>query len=203
MKLAARAILLLLLFTAACTFHADLSPKVTQSAAEQLPLAVGIYYSPELLAYQQDEVLTGGSRMRFAVGEATPALFNEVFRRLFREARAVDRLPPFTSDIVLDAVIEPRIERFTVDAPIMPTIGTWTARVTYLFSLYSTKGDLIASWTRSWSASSNDGFTLAPGGSSLASQAVERAMEGLASNFVAEFKQIPELRRWLSERGIR
>jgi hypothetical protein len=203
MKLHGWSVVILLFAAASCTFHADLNPKITQSATGQMPLVIGVYYSPELLAYQQDEVLTGGSRMRFAVGEATPPLFNGVFQRLFREVRSVDRVPPVAADVPLDAVIEPRIERFTVDAPIMPTVGTWTARVTYLFTLYSPKGDLIASWTRSWSGSSNDGFTLAPGGSSLASQAVERAMEGLASNFVAEFKQIPELRRWLSERGIR
>lgn len=203
MKPVACAIVLLLLAASSCTFHAGLSPKIGQSTTQAIPLAIGVYYSPELLAYQQDEVLTGGSRMRFAVGEATPPLFSQAFQVLFQQTRTVDRRPPLTIDVPLDAVIEPRIERLTISAPLMPTIGTWTARITYLFTLYSPKGDLIASWTRSWSGTSNDGFTLAPGGSTHASQAVERAMEGLASNFVAEFKQIPELRRWLSERGIR
>jgi hypothetical protein len=202
MKVAARVVLFLLLLCASCTFHADLAPKIGQ-ATERIPLSVGVYYSPELLAYKHDETLTGGSRMRFAIGEATPPLFNEVFQRLFRETRMVDRLPPLSKDIAVDAVIEPRLERFSVDAPIMPTIGAWTARVTYLFTLYSPKGDLIASWSKTWSGSSGDGFTLAPGGSSHASQAVERALEGLAANFMAEFNQTPELRRWLSERGVR
>jgi hypothetical protein len=203
MKLASRAILVALLFVSACTFQAELRPKVSPSATTQIPLAVGVYYSPELLAYIQEEVTAGGARMRFAIGEATPPLFNEVFRLLFREVRSLDRLPPIATDVSLDAIIEPRIEKFTVDAPLMSNLGTWTARVTYVFTLYSPKGDLIASWSRSWSGSSNDGYSFTRAGASHASQAVDRAMAGLATNFLAEFKQTPEIRRWLSERGVR
>jgi hypothetical protein len=115
-------------------------PSVTQ-----VPLAVGVYYSPEFCAHKHEDSRKG-DRWIFPLGEASVTLFDQVLPRLFKSVLPVQtRHPLATSAPALAVVIEPKIEVFDFAIPFLKT-GTYSAELTYRFTLYSPQGNPFASW---------------------------------------------------------
>ena len=111
----------------------------------QVPAAVGVYYNAEFRAYEHAGS-RGGDRWVFPLGPASVTLFDQVFPRMFASTRSVQSRPPLsTGDTELAAVIEPKIEAFDFGLPCLKT-GTYTVEIAYRFTLYSPRGDPIASW---------------------------------------------------------
>lgn len=166
----------------------------TPPAVERIPLKVGVYYSPEFRNYKH-EGSRGGDRWDFPLGSASVSLFDRVFPETFISTMTVESRPPL-SGIKLDAVIEPKIEGFDFGIPFLKT-GTYTAEITYRFTLYSLKGDPVASWTVRGSGAKRGqiGFEFArwPG------EAADLAMQDAATKFMNGFSDVTEVQRWIKE----
>jgi len=168
----------------------DRPPSVTP-----VPLAVGVYYSPEFRAYEHVRVR---QKMRFVApfGQASVALFDRVLPMIFEGVVPVASPPPLgEGGPKLAAVIEPKIEAFDFDWPVVLAFGAYTAEVTYRFTLYSPEGNPFASWTVR-----GDGNPV--GLQAGVPKAIDLAMEDAAKKFMAGFRDVPEVRRWLRQAGI-
>ena len=115
-------------------------PSVTK-----VPIAVGVYYSPDFRIYEHRRSISGGWFV-VPMGKASVEMFDGIFPVVFNNVVPVADLPPFTearTDIV--AVIEPRIEAFHFRT----TLEKDTERnsVTYRFTVYTLEGVPLSSWT--------------------------------------------------------
>jgi hypothetical protein len=166
----------------------------TPPAVGKIPLNVGVYYSPEFRNYKH-EGARGGDRWEFPLGSASVSLFDRVFSETFISTMTVESRPPLSGS-KLDAVIEPRIEAFDFNIPYLKT-GTYTAEITYRFTIHSIKGDPVTSWTVQGSAAKRGqaGFEFArwPG------EAADLAMQDAATKFMKGFYDVPGLQRWIKE----
>ena len=190
----------LLAFVSGCAHTIPLKPTVELTpAVSKVATAVGVYYAPEFRSYKH-EGTRAGDKWIFALGEASVKLFDQAFPQIFATVSSVKQRPPLdavTPDIT--AVIEPRIESFDFGLPMLKT-GAYTAEITYRFTLYSMKGDPVASWPVQGSGVQHGkiGFEFSrwPG------EAADLAMQDAATKFVAGFRDVPEVRRWLQRAGI-
>lgn len=182
-----------------CTHAVPLKATVDSPASVvQVPRAVGIYYSPEFRAYEHVGS-KWGDKWVFPLGQASVTLLDRVFPIIFESALSVPNLPPLEAgEPELAAVIEPEIEEFNFRLPFFKT-GTFTAEITYRFTLYSLNGDPFASWTvRGEGAKPGKiGFEFArwPG------EAADLAMQDAATKFITGFQKVPEVRVWLRNVG--
>jgi hypothetical protein len=186
------------LLAAGCTHAIPLNATLEPPPdATQVPLAVGVYYDVSFETYEHAE-WRGGDNWVFPLGPASVRLFDHTFPAVFKSTQRVTNRPPVStvgSDLV--AVIEPRIEEFAFTLPFIKT-GQYTAEITYRFTIYSPRGDPVASWTETgWGEKRGKfGYEFArwPG------EAADLAMQDAATKFLLEFQKVPEVKRWL--RGV-
>lgn len=201
-----RLAVLLALFAAAalasgCAHAIPLTPTMSRPpTVRQVPLAVGVFYSPEFRNYTHSG-WRGGDRWDFPLGEASVKLFDQAFPIMFESLVPVSSRPPLAPDgRKLAAVIEPKIEGFDFNLPFIKT-GTYSAEITYRFTLHSMEGEPFASWTvKGVGAKPGQfGFEFArwPG------EAADLAMQDAATKLVTGFWDVPEVRLWLRKSGVR
>lgn len=192
---------------AGCTFQVPIEPleSVNRPAGiAEVPAMIGVYYSPEFLSYEHKQTVYGGHKLRFEIGQSSADHFDQVFLALFRNIRIVGQRPPLSdSSPNVDAVIEPRIESVAIrDPSLFGWTGWWDVRLTYLFTLFATQGEPLASWTIEGvgqNTRSVDWTGVA--GENIAAEAVNRALQDAGEKFLTGFAQVPEVRRWLKEHG--
>ncbi|MFQ5775428.1 MAG: hypothetical protein ACE5GS_12980 [Kiloniellaceae bacterium] len=190
-----------------CTFQVPVEALETvdrPAGKEEIPLTMGVFYSPEFLSYEHKQTIGGGHKLRFEIGQSSADHFDQVFLALFRDIKIVSRRPPLApTGPRVDAVIEPRFESVAIHDPsLFGWAGTWDVRLTYLFTLFTIKGEPLASWTITGVGQNKKGIDwTGMGGSNIAGEAASRALRDAGEKFLDGFAQVPEVRRWLQERG--
>ena len=179
-----------------CTHTVPIDATLPRPLVEPLPFAVGVYYGPELRAYEHVHTSVG-FKFKFLVGPRSVALFDHVFAHMFEKAVPVQDRPPLPAgEPELAAVIEPRIENFSIDAG----RHLWEyVTVTYHMTLYSLHGDQLASWMVEGAGQSE--YRLG-WGIGLASEATRAAMRDAAVKLITGFRNQPDVRRWLRSMEI-
>jgi hypothetical protein len=196
LRLGALALGAAVILIAGCTHAIPLKATMGEPAGvAKVPARVGVYYSSDFRNYQHSGS-RAGDRWDFPLGQASVTLFNQTFPMLFAGTESVPNLPPLSGGSQLAAVIEPKIEAFDFTLPFLKT-GTYTAEITYRFTLYSPKGDPVASWTVKGSGAQKGqaGFEFArwPG------EAADLAMRDAATRFLNGFAEVPEVQPWLRQ----
>lgn len=190
----------LIALVAACSHQIPLNPSAASVPAEPpVKETVGVYFSDEFRSFVHHGSY-GGDSWIFPLGAASTPLFEQVFARVFEKTVPVTSLPPLGAEHAdLAAVIEPRIEEFAFHIPFFKT-QTFTASITYRFILHDARGEPVASWTVAGEGAKPGqiGFEFAkwPG------QAADLAMEDAARKFSGGIRKLPEVRRWLMDRGL-
>ena len=199
-------VLLLVAGFTACTFTHTYELKGTLENppnVDQLPVTVGVLYSPELVAYKH--VNSKPHHMYIVpLGEPSVRLFDEVFGMMFEKVERVSSRPPLkTLPAGLVAVIEPRIEEFRSDFPAMVAFSfTAYVEVVYRFTLYSLDGTPFASWIVE--GEGQETFPLFVGSQHWVFLGLVSglALQHAAIKFMTGFRDVPEVRRWLRETGV-
>lgn len=119
---------------------------------ERIPVAIGIYFSPEFLAFEQLETDPGEegiADLRLRFGQASADMFDGVFNAAFQEVRFVKGRPPLVdTGASPPLVVEPRIERANITRPpTTATAGEWIIELTYLLKFFDREGNTVMSWT--------------------------------------------------------
>ena len=180
-------------------------------AVKQMPVHIGLYYSPEFVKYARRIELIGcgpsGRRDRsgiyfvFPVGTASEDLFDQVIGSMFAKIISTSS-PSQTSNNVssVDGLLEPQIESFhweTVCSKDYLSTGKFAARVRYVINLYSPDGHLVLSMRVEGFGTEKPKLCFADCKDSLAA---EQAMQDAMAKFMIEFPEQPEVKQWLSTR---
>ena len=176
---------------------------------EQVPLRVGVHYPPELRKYSYRHHITDTA---YVLGEPSVRLLNEALGLLFVEVVESPRPGPgVTLRGDLAGAIEARIVSAHYKYPTARSLS-WPTQVTYGFTLYSPRGETLASWTVTGSGGEPFNPNLVvdlPLPLAIASavstvrRSFEGAMEEAASKVISGFRDVPEIQHWLNEQGVR
>jgi len=197
--------LLLLTFAvvlSGCTFNhvSELRPSLDNSTVtEKLPLAVGVYYSPQFRDYEQAR-WKWFHRWIVPVGNASVTLFDKAFPMLFDDVVPVEGIPtPAKRSDKVVTIIEPSIEEFDFDLPL--ALGDYTADITYRITLRNSDGTGFASWTVEGHGKQGVGLGYLTHATPIG-QVTDAAMEEAMRKFVEGFREVPEVRAWLRQSGL-
>lgn len=181
-------------------------------AVRQVPLHIGVYYSPEFIDYTKKIEFIGcgpsgrrdsyGIFFIFPVGAASRDLFDQVAAGMFAAVtRVADPSQPFRDTSSLDGLLELRIESFdwgTMCTKDYFSTLKFTASVRYVIDLYSSGGSSVASMRVEGLGIEKLKPCLVDCKESLAA---ERAMRDAMAKFMVEFSEQPQVREWLLARG--
>ncbi len=184
------------------TFTSELKATVQNPpSVAQVPLTVGIYYSPEFQAYKHVRTQATSSFV-VPLGQPSVRLFDQVFAMMFEKVEPVSSRPPLSAaGPHLAAVIEPRIEEFHFDSPQIACFGPFYAKVTYRFTLYSLEGTPVVSWTVTGVGQRDCGFDYITVSAPIG-EASDLALQDAAMKLMTGFRDVPEVRRWLRRVGV-
>ncbi len=200
-----------------CTYSVSVDvPLHHPPLIEPLPLRVGVYYSPEFRTYEHRQIIRGEiwkNTWKFSLGPPSVALFDLVFPTMFETVPVQSRPPLASSAPELAAVIEPRIERFHLAAPELPvgmkpiSLFTFSATIEYRFTLYSTRGDLIASWLESGRGEIqhtfvSEAFPFTGIVKGIYNEVTVNAMREAAANLSTRYREEPGVQGWLLSIGL-
>lgn len=200
----------LALSLAACgpnEFRYDIDASLDQRpVVEQLPIKIGVYYSPEFSTYEQRTRAPGHVEFYFIyqLGDASVALFDQALDGLFQEVVHIKTWPlPVADSVGFSAVIIPKVETVSVRSqPSMSVLGPFPVRISYRVSLHSPTGDEIANWVVSGSTAYevSPGFDF--GAQAKKKLAIRSALRDAGAKFVIGFRNQPDVKRWLHRQGI-
>jgi len=174
---------------------------------KQMPLHVGVYYSPAFLGYTEKKelIMCGPSGRRdpsgiyfiFPIGTASRDLFDQIIGSMFSEITRT--AGPLTNTSSVDALFEPQIEFFDWDMVCSKdylSTGIIGAKVSYVIHLYNGPDrHLIASLRVEGRSSEQPELCFKECRDSLAA---EQAMRDSMARFMIEFYEQPEVKRWVS-----
>jgi hypothetical protein len=163
----------------------------------QMPLVVGVHYSPEFRTYEHEQ-----SKLVFPLGQSSVILFDQVLPMIFAQVvRVPSRTPLGGGEPRIAAVIEPNIEDASFSSPPMiVSLADVTAEVIYQFTVYSSQGNRLASWKVRGIGNPSPGWFVWK--TEPFSKAMDLAMVDAARKFMTGFRDVPEVQRWLREVGI-
>ena len=199
---------ILVLLVAGCSFTVKFDARLPVSpVVEQIPLHVGVYYSPEFVEYSKKAELIGcgpnGRRDRwgtfyiFPVGTTTRDLFDQIAASMFAAVTITSSSHrSLNGESSIDGLIEPRIESFdwdTVCSHDFFSTGRFIAKVRYVINLYdSPDGHLVASMR----AEGQD--TEEPRLSLKSSYGAKGAIQDAMAKFILDFYDRLEVKEWVS-----
>ncbi len=170
---------------------------VREPRPEPVPLHIGVYFPPELRSFTYRHHIPDTT---YVLGDPSVQLLNEALALLFTEVVEVPRpgsAPELRGDLA--GIIEPRIisagYQFGTQSSPYPT------QITYGFTLYSPRGEPVAYWEVTGQGSESLGTPLATVG--IKKRNFEHAMREAAWKFTSGLRDVPEVRQWLAEQGVR
>lgn len=139
------AVCFILIFLTGCAHTIIASPKrPVNLTTETVPLNVGLYSTNEFKNYKISESRMGDTWNYINLGEASLTQFQVAFEQTFRIVKIIDEKPPFSTPktIVLDMVIEPKIDSFYFDIPLLK-FQIYPARIRYHILIYDLSGKVL------------------------------------------------------------
>jgi len=170
--------------------------------APRIPLAVGIYYSPEFRNYELSH--SGGPHQWVVpIGNASTKLFRQILPMVFDFVTLVEQRPPHSKPTPFSiAIIEPRIEDFDFTFPfVFFPFANYTAEITYRFILYSMDGTPYTSFAITGYGERTWGFDYLTHATPIG-EATEYALQDVVKKLLTDFHNIPEVKRWLIHNGV-
>lgn len=198
---------LLAISLGACSYGANIkNPSVPSTAqSEQLPISMGVYYSPEFLSYVHRQTAGAGPHsVTFNVGNASATHFSQLFASYFENAvQFHDRPTPEQPAAGVDAVLIPQLEDLQMSDPALYGWGgTWATHLTYRFQMVDPTGAPIANWLVSGQGADGGVDWWGNAGQNIAGEAFSKALASVGRNFVERFTKEAEVRDWLLANGV-
>jgi len=192
-------VLVVALTAAGCVWSVPEPVVIRDPRPQPVPLRIGVYHPPELRDFTYRHHITDTA---WVLGKPSVRLLNEALALVFSEVVEVPRRPSDAGpspDVA--AVLESRITSAGFRYPRIGVERAFPTHVTYGFTLYSPTGARLASWTVNGTGAEPIDNPLGAVGTVKAS--FERAMREAAWKLTTEFRDVPEIRRWLDAQGLR
>jgi hypothetical protein len=196
-------VLLAAAISAGCAFSTPEPVLIREPRPNPIPLRIGVYYSPEFQSFTYRHHF---SDTAWILGEPSVKLIREALGLLFIEVVEVPR--PGSGPILrgdLAGTIEPRIVSaeavYWSEEHIKARVVVQPVHITYGFTLYSPRGESVASWDVTGRGERPSSNLLAA--VSTLKQNFEQAMREAAWKLTSGFREIPEVREWLAGQAVR
>jgi hypothetical protein len=185
-----------------CVFSVPEPTLIREPRPEPVPLRIGVYYPPELRSFTYRHHLTDTA---WILGKPSVRLLSDAVSLLFADVVEVPRPGAGTSPVAdVAGIIEPRLVSASAvywsDEHVKRGERVQPVRVTYGFTLYTPDGRRVASWEVTGRGEEPVANPL--GGVQTLKRNFEYAMREAAWKFTSEFRDVPDVRRWLDQRGV-
>lgn len=173
----------------------------------QMPLRVGVYYSPEFLSYVKKIEFSCpyeryGVFFVFPIGAASKDLFDQITSSMFASvSRLPDRFQSSGNESPMDGILELQIESFHWEClrSRPDTRNRIVADIRYIVNLYDSSGHMIESIRVAGSGFEILKLCFRDCRDSLAT---EQAMQDAMANFLLGFCEHPKVKQWSSTHGV-
>jgi hypothetical protein len=176
---------------------------IREPRPDPVPLRIGVYYSPEFRSFTYRHHF---SDTAWILGKPSVRLLHEALTLLFIEVVEVPRPgsgPSLRADLA--GTIEPRIVSaeavYRSEEHLKAGLAVQPVHITYGFTVYSPRGESVASWDVTGRGTGPAGTNPLPATSVLRWN-FEYAMREAAWNLTSGFREIPEVRRWLAGQAV-
>ena len=186
-----------MLLLGGCSTQVIVEAKFPTPLVEPLPVSVGILIPEELYNYIYTEDVPEQSLWTIALGDANVAMLQPLFKRMFRDTRSVDAVPPGGAPAGLDGVLKPTIAKFEFDVPVGQRDKFVEVWIQYQLSLYDADGRSVIDWAVSGYGKSE----LMRNRQDAVQKAAIVAMREAGATISTKFADQPQVKSWLGEKG--
>jgi len=197
------------LFLASCNTSVTVGGTIPTPLVRQIPLHVGIYFSPELTNYTHEEELPGQGTWRISMGQQNKLFFSRMFTALFSEVTEVTDfdLPIDSEDERewvnipdgIDALIVPEVLKYGFLTPQISGLDFYSASIHYRVRIYAKEGNLALDWVIVGYGKSPD---QAFGAGDALEDATTLAIRDAGARIAIEAPQHPAVLKWLQSNNI-
>jgi hypothetical protein len=182
------------------TTEFEAKPSFPAPLVTRIPVAVGVYLSPEFRDKVFREDREGGDYV-IALGKAQSEGFMRLMTAMFDRAVPVPSTDAAArTDAGLRGVIEPVLLDFAFVTPADSGTGIYAVSIKYRVNGYRPDGQLIDSWTfTGYGTAENE--SIVPAGSATLQRATALAMRDAAAKIATEFREQAVVRGLLPESG--
>ncbi len=180
-----------------CSTQVIVEAKFPTPLVEPLPVSIGILIPEELYNYIYTEDVPEQSLWTIALGDANVAMLQPLFKRMFRDTRSVDAVPPGGAPAGLDGVLKPTIAKFEFDVPVGQRDKFVEVWIQYQLSLYDADGRSVIDWAVSGYGKSE----LMRNRQDAVQKAAIVAMREAGATISTKFADQPQVKTWLGEKG--
>jgi len=163
---------------------------------EKLPLKMGVYLNPELLAYVHNEKLESSGNWSINLGDAQQPMFKNLLTGMFDQMEFV--ADPQSPPANLDGVLVPNIEEVQFSIPSQTRSDYYEVWIRYQFKLYSGDGQLLADWPLTAYGKANErNYGMQSNQQGLQAAALAACRDAMAF-FTIQFQGVPPVKDWLA-----
>ncbi len=169
--------------------------EVPVPTVSKIALTLGVFYDPALRTYAYTENSEDRPDWKIESGDSQIALFDRILPSMFQ---AVTPAAATTGISGVAGVFAPRVAEMQFALPTETKTEIYEAWIKYQMQLYDGDGQLVAEWPvtgygkaeTAMLKSKDDGI----------STAINLAMRDAGAKLALGFEQVPEVRRWLSQK---
>ncbi len=162
---------------------------------DRLPLNMGVHLSDELLNYVHAERLENAGNWQIDLGDAQPAMFNNLLTGMFQGVEAV--ADPSAPSAGVNGVLVPSIQEVQFSIPSQTRSDYYEVWIRYQFQLYDGEGQLLADWPlTAYGKADEDNYGLQTDQPALQAAALAACRDAMAF-FTVQFRNVPSVRAWL------
>lgn len=163
---------------------------------EKLPLTMGVYLNPELLAYVHEEDLETSGDWSIDLGGAQHSMFENLLTGMFHGVEFVT--DPQSASSGVDGVLVPNIEEVQFSIPSQTRTDYYEVWIRYQFQLYSDDGQLLADWPLTAYGKANQrNYGMQTDQPGLQAAALAACRDAMAF-FTVQFHGVPPVKDWLA-----
>jgi hypothetical protein len=185
------------LVLAGCASAVVVESEFPTPVVESLPLAVGLFYDPQLRDFIHAEALPRSSTWTIDLGDANLAMLEPLYHAMFAITQEIDTLPPSDSDAAsVDVILSSALNRFEFDVPRTTRDQFVEVWLQYRLELRDPGGNVVIDWPV-------EGYGKAEivgSRESAVHRAAIVAMREAGAKISTEFLTQPAVQDWLDEK---
>jgi hypothetical protein len=189
----------MLLILASCTTNVIVEGAVPTPLVEKMPVKVAIYYDESFKNFVHSQSLNDEGKWEIELGKQNLLFFRNLMEAMFETVLEVESPDiPASDEVQFDGILIPRIEKYGFLTPNISGLNFFSASIHYRLILLSNENKKLTDYAVVGYGKSEPGTFSA--GSALG-QATMLAIRDGGTRISTEFKLVPAVSQWLSEKG--
>ena len=176
----------------ACSSQVTMNdPSIPDPVVEKIPISVAVKFPDVFEHFVHEEQVIDKQKWTIDLGRSNALLFTKLFRAMFDDLTVVDD-DVDTSDMPVDALIEPSIDAFEFSVPSQSHTSSFAVWIRYRIKIFDSEGKLFANWPISAYGKS---LSTAMGGDDALRRAAVLAMRDAAALIIMQMDKVTGISR--------